>query len=106
MRDNNNIFLDINRDRIRKVLSETYRACSELLNVEFEISEDEFVKKIDPYVDSNRVSLPVSINLPSRLYPDMLIEVDLRRAKVFARIPSRARNHPKQVLINRYLKAL
>lgn len=100
------IVLDLDRDRIRTILGESYSACEDLLGVKFEISQEEFVSKINPYLDSNRVSIPVRIDLPTRKYPGMVIEVDLRRKKVFARIPSNRRNHPKQVYVNRYLKNL
>jgi hypothetical protein len=100
------IILDLDRERIRTILKESYTACEDLLGVKFEISQEEFVSKINPYLDSNRVSIPVRIDLPTRKYPGMVIEVDLRRKKVFARIPSHRRNHPKQVYINRYLKSL
>lgn len=100
------ILLDINRDRIITVLRESFRICQDILVTSFDITEDQFVSRIQPYLDSNRVSLPVSLDLPCREYPGLKIEVNLRRAKVFARIPSYVRNHPKQVLLNRYLKAL
>lgn len=100
------IVLDINRDRIKSVLSETYTICAEQLNVEFDKTQEEFVRQIDPYLDSNRVSIPVFLELPSARYPGLRIEVNLRRQKVFARIPSRKRHHPKQVLLNKYLKVL
>lgn len=101
-----NIILDIDKDRIKSILSETYITCKDILNTEFEKSQDEFVSSIMPYLDSNRVSIPVFLDLPSRKYRGMKIEVNIRLQKVFARIPSRSRNHPKQVLLNRYLKAL
>lgn len=100
------IYLDLDRNRIRSVLSETYRNCKDILDVEFDLSEEEFISGIQPYLDSNRVSTPVLIGLPSQRYPGMCIEVDLRRAKVFARIPSRKRVHRKQAELNHFLKTL
>ena len=100
------IYLDLDRQRIRDVLSETYRIAAEVLETEFNITSEEFASKIEPFLGSNRVSLPVFINLPSRLYPDLKIEVNLRRQKVFARIPARKGNHPKQVLLNHHIKVL
>lgn len=100
------IDLDLDRDRIRTVLKETYDIGRELLGVDFDIPAEVFVSQIEPYLGSNRVTFPVFLSLPSKRYPDLKIEVNLRGAKVFARIPSHARNHPKQVLLNRYLKNL
>jgi len=100
------INLDFDKNRIKSVLSETYKAASELLDTSFDISSEEFISRIDPYIESNRTSIPVHIDLPSRQFPGLKIEVDLRRAKVFARIPSRSRVHPKQALLNYFLKTL
>lgn len=100
------IFLDLDRNRIKTVLTETYRQCQDILGTEMDIPEDVFISKVNPYLDSNRISTPVLLDLPCRQYPGLAIEVDLRRQKVFARIPSRRRYHPKQVILNRYLKHL
>ena len=96
------IYLDLNRDRIRSVLSETYRICAEQLNVEFKETLEGFTSRVEPYLESNRVSIPVRIPLPSRSFPELIIEVDLRRQKVFARMGSRKR----QARLNHYLKLL
>ena len=94
--------LDLDRDRIKTVIREAYNISKEFLIVDFSITVDEFVAKIDPYIDSNRITIPVTIDLPSSKYPGMKIEVDLRRKKVFARV------HPpsKQATLNHMLKAL
>lgn len=100
------IELDLDRERIYTVLRETYEICRERLETDFDISVDDFVKSINLFLDSNRVSYTVPLRLPGKKYPGLAIEVNLRRAKVFARIPSRSRNHPKQVFLNRYLTVL
>lgn len=96
------IELDIDRDRIKSILIETYRVCADTLEIEFSITVEEFVSKIKPYLDSNRVTVPVCLNLPSRKYPEMLIEVDIRKKKVIARMADRK----KRILLNRYLTKL
>lgn len=100
------VFVDIDRDRIRTILLETYRTTRDVLGIEIEIAEEEFVRQVEPYLESNRISLPVFLGLPNQKYPGLQIEVNLRRAKVFARIPSHRRVHPKQAFLNRYLKVL
>lgn len=94
--------LGIDRDRIRIILREGYEACQELLATQFDITVDEFVAKIDPHLESNRISTPVQVYLPSKNYPELFIEVDLRRKKLIARMS----NKKKQVLLNRYLTVL
>jgi hypothetical protein len=99
---NDKIVLDLDRDRIKTVIREAYKISREFLSTEFQISVDDFVSKINPYLDSNRVTIPVTLYLPSKKYPGMKIEVDLRRKKVFARL------HPpsKQATLNHMLGAL
>jgi hypothetical protein len=101
-KNNNEIFLDLDRTRIKTVLSEAYEACKDTLGVDFDIEQDAFVKGIDIYLDSNRVSIPVQLRLPSNKYPELIIEVNPRRKSVFARMA----NRDKQILLNRYLTKL
>ncbi len=96
------IVLDLDRDRIKTVLREAYNVSHDFLVTDFFITADQFVDQINPYLNSNRITIPVQLNLPSRKYPGFKIEVDLRRKKVFARL------HPpsKQATLNHMLKAL
>jgi len=96
------IHLDLDRNRIKAVLNETYTVCKDVLGVDFFLTAEEFVGKIDPYLDSNRVSSSVEIRLPSKRYPELKIEVDLRRRGVIARLV----NRDTRVLLNRYLTKL
>jgi hypothetical protein len=99
---NNKIFLDLDRDRIKTILGEAYKISHDYLQTDFEVSLEDFVASINPYLDSNRVSVPIQLSLNSKKYPGMLIEVDLRQKKVFARV------HPKvvQAMLNHMLKGL
>jgi hypothetical protein len=102
-REPDNFFtLDLDRNRIRTILQEAYIISKDFLGVDFSITADEFVSKINPYLDSNRVTIPVSLELPCKKFPGMRIEVDFRKKSVFARV------HPpsKQANLNHMLKAL
>jgi len=94
--------IDLDRDRIRTVIREAYNISKDFLVTDFSITADQLVSQIDPYLDSNRVTIPVTLLLPNKKYPGMIIEVDLRRKKVFARL------HPpsKQATLNHMLKGL
>jgi hypothetical protein len=94
--------IDLDRDRIKTVVREAYNISKEFLVTEFSVTADEFVAKLSPYLDSNRVTIPISLELPSKKYPGMRLDVDFRRRKVFARV------HPpsKQATLNHMLKAL
>ena len=94
--------LGIDKERIRTVLREAYGACKEVLLTEFSITEDAFVAKIDPFIECNRISVPVQLNLPSRNYPELIIEVNIRKKGVIARMS----NRNKRILLNRYLTVL
>jgi len=100
--DDDGITLDLDRDRIHTILREAYRTIRDVHTLEFDISEDEFVSRIDPFLDSNRVSIPVQLMLPSKRFPELRIEVDLRRRKLKARMASAK----QQALLNHYLKIL
>jgi hypothetical protein len=94
--------IDLDRDRIRTVVREAYSISKDFLVADFSITADEFVAKLDPYLNSNRVTIPVSLELPSKKYPGMRMDVNFRQKKVFARV------HPpsKQATLNHMLKGL
>ena len=96
------ISLDIDKNRIRDVLKETYTICQEILKVDFYVTQDEFVSKIDPFLESNRISTAVSLGLPSHRYPEMLIEVNVRKRGVIARMNDKN----KRIYLNRILTNL
>jgi len=96
------INIDLDRDRIKSILSEAYKICGEILETNFSITAEGFVSKINPYLDSNRVSTIVPISLPSVNYPELRIDVNLRKKKIIARLG----NRKKQALLNHYLTML
>lgn len=100
--ETNQIRLGLDHERIKDVLGEAYKSCSEMLGVEFLISSDQFVAMINPYIESNRVSIPVTLSLPSKQYPELKIEVNLRQKSVFARMM----NRKKQAYLNKFLGIL
>lgn len=94
--------LDLDRDRIKTVVLEAYNISRDFLSVEFLITAEEFISRLNPYLDSNRITIPIFLDLPSKKYPGMRLEVDLRKKSVFARF------HPpkKQAILNHMLKGL
>ena len=97
-----NIEIDLDRDRIKTILAEAYEHCKTVLNEEFFETQEQFVAKINPYLDSNRVSVTVLLDLPSKNYPELKIEVNLRRKSIIARMA----NRKKRIYLNRYLTIL
>lgn len=96
------IELDLDRNRIKSILSEVYQTCKDILDVTFSFTSEEFVSQINKFLDSNRVSTSVLIPLPSDKYPNLKIEVNLRNKNVIARMS----NKKKRILINRYITKL
>jgi len=96
------IELDLDRDRIKSILSEVYLTCKDILSVTFNITSEEFISQIDKFLNSNRVSISVLIPLPSDKFLDLKIEVNLKNKKVIARMSNRV----KRILINRYITKL
>jgi len=96
--------LDLDRDRIRIVLRETYETCRTVLGSSLDISVDDFVAQVEPYLQSNRIAIPVTVKLPCKKFQDIDVEVNLQRAKVFIRMNQR--NRRWQIELNRYMKNL
>lgn len=97
------IELDLDRNRIKTILLETYRVSKDILETEFNISENDFVSGIYKFLDSNRVAVvPVFLNLPSKKYPELKIEMNFQKKRVIARML----NKKKRILLNRYLTKL
>lgn len=96
------IELDLDRDRIKAVLTETYSICKDMLEVQFNVTVEEFVEKVDVFLGSNRVSTPFLLNLPSLKYPELKIEVNPRKKSVIARMT----NKKRRIFLNRYLTKL
>jgi hypothetical protein len=102
MTEDDKIVIDLDRDRIKTILLEAYKISGDYLETEFDLTAEQFVNKIDPYLDCNRVTIPVQLSLNSRKYPGLLIEVDLRQRKVMARMFPKS----KQATLNHFLKPL
>ena len=96
------IELDLDRERIKAILKEAYSVSKDILETEFTLTYEEFVSKIKPYLDSNRISSIVSLSLPSRKYPELIIEVNIRRKKLIARM----KNDKLRIELNRFLTKL
>jgi len=98
----NKIELDLDRNRIKTILKEAYSVSKDVLQTDFDVSCEDFISKINPYLDSNRVSMVVSLRLPSRNYPELIIEVNIRRKKMIARMG----NDKLRIELNRFLTKL
>jgi len=96
------IQLNLDRNRIKTVLSEAYDECGTILETDFIVSKKDFLEKADLFLSTNRVSTPITLQLPSKKYPELRLEVDPRKKSIIARM----HNIYKRVLLNRYLTKL
>jgi hypothetical protein len=97
------ISLDVDRDRVRSILKEAYTICHETLNVDFEITQDQFISQIEPYLACNRIaSVPIPIRLPSKRHPELIIETHIQKKSVIARMLDKN----KRIHLNRFLTSL
>jgi hypothetical protein len=87
--EQNRIVLDLDRDRLRTVLRESYKICRDTLAVEPLILEDRFVAKLEPYLESNRVTTLVTLALPIPGHEEAILELDLRKRSAMIRMANR-----------------
>ncbi len=97
-----NISLDLDRGRLREIVSEAYDHIQTVLNTKIKKTKVSLLSDLETILTSNRVSVPVFFKLGVESSPDMMLRVDLRRREVFA-ISSFKK---KQAKVNQYLKTL
>jgi hypothetical protein len=96
------IELDLDGERLRAIIGEAYNICKDYLQTDFDISREQLIAKINPYLECNRISIPIRLELPCKSFPGMIIEVKLRSKKVMVRMfPKR-----HQVTLNHMLGGL
>lgn len=96
------ISLDLNRERLREIVSEAYDHIILVLNTKVKKTKVSLLSELETIITSNRVSVPVFFKLGVESAPDMMLRVDLRRREVFALSSFKK----KQARVNQYLKAL
>lgn len=96
------IRVDIDRDRIKEVVSESYRMLQEYTDGDIHISKEEVMSQLERILLSGRISTRFFLNIPSDSMPDMLLRVDPIRRKVLARSKLKKR----AAEINHFLKVL
>lgn len=98
----NNIYLDLDKERIRNIVGEAYDHVALVLSTKIVKTKISLLSELDAVLLSNRVSVPVFFKLGVEKAPDMVLRVDLRRREVFAMSSFKK----KQAKVNQFLKSL
>lgn len=76
------IEMDVNKDRLREIVSEALRMLQDHILVEFNRPVEEIKKELDVILNSDRVSVQFFLDVGNKKIPDLRLRVDPRRRKV------------------------
>ncbi|MBD3261278.1 MAG: hypothetical protein GF334_06270 [Candidatus Altiarchaeales archaeon] len=97
------LYVDIDRDRIREIVSEALRMIHEYVGGDFILSREEVMEKLEVILKNKRIgSMQFFLPLGSHKIPDMQLRVDPRRKEVLCKSGFKR----KVIKINRFLRAL
>lgn len=77
------IEIDIDKERLREIVSEALRMIYEYLGGEYTRTREEVLAELESYIGIDRISTEFFLHVGSRSIPDMKMRVDPRRRKVF-----------------------
>jgi len=83
--EQNSIFLDIDRDRIRDIVKESLRVIREFVDGDFIKDDDQILGLVNSMLSTNRVSNQFFINVGSVKIPDLMLRVDLAKKRVLCK---------------------
>lgn len=80
-----NLHVDVDKDRIKEIVSEALRMIYEYLGGEYSISKDQVLENLNKILESNLVSTQFYLNVGSSKIPDLRLRVDPRRRKILGK---------------------
>lgn len=98
----NLIEIDIDKERIREIVSEALRMIYEYLGGEYDKTRDEVLLDLEKYIGIDRISTEFFLHVGSRSIPDLKMRVDPRKRKVFMKSSFRK----KVAKLNHFVKLL
>jgi len=98
----NEIILDIDRDRIKEIVSESLRIIVEYSGGELLLTEESIQQKLDTILDSNTISTEFRLSIPLDKIPDLMLHIDPRKRKVLCKSCFRK----KVARINTFIRVL
>jgi len=96
------IEIDIDKDRLREIVSEALRMIYEYLGGEYTKTQGDVLTELESYISIDRISTEFFLHIGSRSIPDMKMRVDPRRRKVFLKSSFRK----KVAKLNHFMKLL
>ena len=98
----NEINLDIDKDRIREIVSEALRIIKEYSGGTFLVTEESIMEKLDKILDTNQVSIEFFLMIPLDKISDLRLRIDPRRKQLLCKSSFKK----KVAKINRFIKVL
>ena len=96
------IQVDINKDRIREIASESVRMIHEYLGGEFLYTKDQIMDQVENILKSGRITTQFFLNIGSTAIPDLQLRIDPVRKKALCKSSFRR----KVAKLNRFIKIL
>lgn len=98
----NEISLDIDKDRIKEIVSEALRIIKEYSEGNFLVTEESIIEKLNNQLDTNQISTDFYILIPLDKIPDLRIRIDPRRKQILCKSSFKK----KVAKLNRFIKVL
>jgi hypothetical protein len=102
MNEQSSVFVDIDKQRIREVVSEALRMMREYLQEDFCRTDDQIMGDLETIIGSNKVSSWFFLNIGSKKIPDLVLRVDPIRKEVLGRSAFKK----KVAQLNHFIKVL
>jgi hypothetical protein len=102
IREKTRIQVDIDKDRIREIVSEALRMLHEYLGGEFANTDEQITGNLERILSSGMISTQFYLELGSKKIPDLVLRVDPVRKEVLCKSTFRKRvaqiNHFMRIL--------
>jgi len=102
IREITSIQLDINKERLREIVSESMRMLHEYLGGDFAFTDEQIMQKLEAIIENGMISTQFFIELGSSKIPDLILRVDPRRRDVLCKSSFKK----KVARINQFLRML
>ena len=96
------IQVDIDRERIREIVSEALRMIHEYFEDDYQYTKEEVLEQLEKLLRSERVTTQFFLRLGSTKIPDLVLRVDPKRRKVLCKSKFRK----KVAKINQFVRIL
>ena len=96
------IQVDIDRERIREIVSEALRMIHEYFEDDYQYTREEVLEQLEKILTNARITTQFFLKLGSIKIPDLVLRVDPKRKKVLCK----SKFHKKVAKINHFMRIL